>query len=198
MSSVARRYAQILVEMVTDQKNDLDCVGEELAFVTRTITKNKALMKIIHHPRLSIADKENLITDILSPTSLLPITREFLFGLIRMNRLNMLANIEKKYVLLVNIQQGRIKIVITSALPLLEDEKIRLKETISKIITYKLYLEFNVDSTVLGGIIIRIHDKIIDGSIKTQLERLRMILYKNSTGVLPVNVNDVQEGGIYK
>lgn len=82
-----------------------------------------------------------------------------------------------KVVVLEGVEVGGASAVVTSALPLTGDEKEAVKQEVLSKVGDQATVTFRVDPTILGGLIIRVGDKVLDGSVSGQLESMRQSLY---------------------
>ncbi|MEW6097230.1 MAG: ATP synthase F1 subunit delta [bacterium] len=174
---VATKYAEALIKIAKPQ-NKLDAQAEELELVVKQLLSNEDIMKILRHPALSLKDKEALLNEILSPYPLSANTLNLLSLLLKKNRLNLLEGISLKYQQLIDTLQNRYQVDIVSAVPLKKDEEEKIITKLSNILQAKIKLKININPKILGGLVLHIGDKIIDGSIIRRLFMLRRELIK--------------------
>lgn len=168
----AIKYAEALIK-IAKPKDRLDAQAEELNIVNKIVLSNEDIMKIFQHPSIKIEDKELLLKDVVSGYSLSIDTINLLLLLLKKNKLNLFKDICVKYQQLVDILQNRYQIDVVSAVPLKKEEEEKIITKLSNILQAKIRLNVKIDPKILGGLILRIGDKIIDGSIRRQLFRLR-------------------------
>jgi F-type H+-transporting ATPase subunit delta len=102
-----------------------------------------------------------------------PLTRTFLRVLLEAGRLGELENVLRAYEGLVDERLGRVKAVITSAVPMEAETQERLRQRLQAQLGKQVYLEARQDPGLLGGVVTRIGSVVYDGSLKAQLLRLR-------------------------
>ena len=109
----------------------------------------------------------------MAAMGLLPLTATFLRILLDAKRLAGLEGILRAYESLMDERLGRVKAVVTSAAPLDDAERDGLCRRLSEVAGKQVYLELRQDPALLGGVITQIGSRVYDGSLKTQLARLR-------------------------
>lgn len=172
---VATKYAQALIKIAMPQ-NRLDNQAEELNVVVNLLSSNEKLVKILKHPNLNIKDKEKLINQALKPYNLSDTTLNFLSLLLKKNRLILLEGILLKYQQLIDTLQNRRWVDVVCARPLKKQQEEKLITKLSNILQAKIKLKVNINPRILGGLVLHIGDKIIDGSIVRRLFMLRQEL----------------------
>jgi F-type H+-transporting ATPase subunit delta len=106
----------------------------------------------------------------------LPEVRNFVLLLTRRRRIRLLPRIYEEFGQLANEYRGIVVAEVTSAVPLDDADKAVIIRQLSELTGRRAILRTQVDPSILGGLIVRIGDKLIDGSLRTRLERLRETL----------------------
>jgi len=167
----AKRYASALFETIQD--NNLENVLDEIKNVFYVIKENKDVQDFLLHPVVSIEDKKDVI--LKSFPDLSNVCRNFLFILIDENRLNCLGEIIGFLEDYINSKNNLLNLNVTLAI----EADNNLKETIKKRLESKFQsrvnAEFGVDPSILGGMLIKMNDTVIDLSIKKKLESFKKI-----------------------
>jgi F-type H+-transporting ATPase subunit delta len=171
-ASVAKRYAKALVE-VAAASNELDGVGTDLRAFADLLRDHRELRQLVANPGVPRRDAGAVITDVAAAMKVQPLTVTFLQVLLEGGRLAGLAAILRAYDLLVDERLGRAKAVVTSAAPLGLDAQERLRRRLADATGKDVYLELRQDPTLLGGVVTQIGSQVFDGSLRTQLARLR-------------------------
>ena len=167
------------MEMALDANAKHTEVQKELGFILNTVNENRDLKEFIQNPVISKKDKKEVLDKIFNgkvSASLL----NFLFLLCENNRLNILDDIFSSFVLEINKMENTVDAIITSAVPLDDAQKERLISKLqNKIKTdkgnIKVNPEFQIDEAILGGIVVKINDTVIDLSIRKKFENLRSL-----------------------
>ncbi len=101
-----------------------------------------------------------------------PVFLNFLKVVVRRNRVSLLREVYRQFTRLVAEWEGRVAVEVTIAGPLTAEEEEKVRETLRKKIGKDPILTWRVDPQIIGGIIIRIGDKVYDASVATQLQNL--------------------------
>lgn len=168
---VAKRYAEALFEVALES-NTLEKTKEEIKFIANIIEDNSDFKTIITHPRVSKSEKKEILSNILKD-KISSSVLNFCFITIDKGRESYLPEISKEYTVLSNLEQGIIEAKAISAVSMSEEETNKLAETLSKEFNKTVLLETKVDKSILGGVLVRLGDKVIDGSVKGRLENLQ-------------------------
>lgn len=160
-----RTYAQVLLETATgDWLSQLKAVQNRLA--------KGNYSEVLDNPKTPFAQKEESIAQLLKPGAK-PEVRNFLMVLAKENRFSRLGEIIAELEDMA-VYGPQVKVVeVTSAVPLTLEEEETLKEKISRRFGGPLAYRFQVDPKILGGMVVRVGDKIIDGSLTGRLQALR-------------------------
>lgn len=175
---VARRYAHALFDLasekdtVPEKKSMVDEIESELLEIRTILNNNIELQKVLYHPQIVAADKKDLL-DQLFKGKISEVTSNFLALLVDRRRENYFSDIVDEYVVLANESRGVVEANVTSAVDLQDEEKSELNSILARLAGKKVQTTYEVDPSIVGGVIVRIGDKIIDGSIKTRLTTLR-------------------------
>lgn len=169
---VAGKYAEALIKIAKSQDR-LDVQAEELNLITKVILSNENLIKIIRHPGIKLEDKELLLRNVFKHYSLSVDTLNLLSLLLKKDKFNLLEGISSKYQQIVDTLENRCQVDIVSAVPLRKHEEEKLITKLSNILQAKIILKVNINPKILGGLVLHIGDKIIDGSIVRRLFMLR-------------------------
>ena len=139
-----------------------------------SLTKDATLVKIIESPGISFDDKAKVLSERLGEIH--PKIIELIAELIGKNRLTSIDEISDEYQRLVDNYhgiEGAEIAEITTAIPLEDEDKLKIAQRITSIVGKPVVLKANVDASLVGGIIIKVGDKLIDGSIRSKLQALK-------------------------
>ena len=172
LGSVAKRYAKALVE-VAAASHELEEVRQDLRAIADLLREHRDLRQFVSNPSVSCRDAGDVFRDVAAAMKVRPLTATFLQILLEGGRLAGLEAILRAYELLVDERLGRVKAVVTSAAPLEADAQDRLRRRLGDVTGKDVYLELRQDPALLGGVVTQIGSRVFDGSLKTQLARLR-------------------------
>ncbi|MDO8689884.1 MAG: F0F1 ATP synthase subunit delta [Dehalococcoidia bacterium] len=167
--AVARRYAQALFD-VGEEKGLLEVFQEDLSDVVRVLT-HPDVAQAMDSPKMTASTKRALMRRFLGERN--PYTLNFLDLLVSKNRTSFIREIRESFRGLFNAHEGIAIAQVTTAVALAEDEQKKLSERLAEITGRKVILEPKVNESILGGLVVRIGDRVIDGSTITKLKALR-------------------------
>jgi F-type H+-transporting ATPase subunit delta len=167
---VARRYAAALFE-VARQDDAIDVVWADLTAVERELTNSPSLRDVLLHP-LATQERKLYFTDKAFGDRISAATLSFLKLLIRKNREGLIDVCISEYRDLVEGLHNQVDAVASSAVPLTELQSNKLVEALKVMTGKSVNLSQNLDPSVIGGVVVRIGDTIIDGSLRGRLRRL--------------------------
>jgi F-type H+-transporting ATPase subunit delta len=170
--SVAKRYAKALVE-VAAASGEVEGVRQDLRALADVLREHRELRQFLANPSVSRRDAGEVIKDIGTAMGVRPLTATFLHVVLEGGRLGGLERILRAYESLADERLGRVKALVTSAAPLDPDMQERLRRRFGALTGKDVYLELRQDAGLLGGVVTQIGSRLYDGSLKTQLARLR-------------------------
>ncbi len=181
-NQLAVKYAQALYEL-TAEKDMLDITEQELRLVESTIASYDDLSTLIYHPQVLAQAKKETIHKVFGQ-DVHEIVLNFLLLLVDKRREGILPTIIYEYVNLANQARNIVEAEVTTALPLDEDQHTALVNKLSLVTGKKIVLKIQINKRIIGGIIVKIGDKLIDGSVACQLATLKKALLNNEvTGI---------------
>lgn len=174
-SVAARRYAKALFDLGSQSGGEsLDQWGDEIARLAKLTAHSADLGRLFRDPVFSPEEKKNVIAALADRLSLSPAVRDFCFLLADKKRLEILGPIADAYQALVDHERGVLRGELISAAPLDENKQAAVLEQLAeKAGGRSLALDFTVDKALLGGMILKVGDNVMDASLKTQLLLLK-------------------------
>lgn len=169
VEKVGKRYADAIYDIAREMGIVLD-VFSLLKEVDTLYNKNLEFREFFQHPLVKKEDKLALIEKIFSEQK--EIEQNIVLYLVERGRISEIKSVLEEYKALYYEENGIIDVKATFANEITEEQLKKLVEKLEKNSNKKVNLEFAVDSSLIGGGILKIGDKIIDGSIKTQLNKM--------------------------
>ena len=176
---VAKAYANGLFLSVKE-KNLVDTAYEQFNALKTLIAKDKTIINFLSAPQVLDGHKLQVVRDVFEPR-IEKLFVEFLIVLINKNRINFLEEIIDEFDRLVEAERGIGRVTVITAIPLIEAEREKLKTQMHKKTNLEIILEEKVDKSILGGMIVILHNEIIDGSVshglnmvEEQLDKVRV------------------------
>ena len=173
--TVARRYASALADVLVDG-NEEAAVREELEAWAEMVQQNPLLLEGLTNPTVPYDQKSKVLNELIAKTKVRTTTANFLRLVLRNQRFDELTQINAKLSDIMDDRAGVVSAEVTSARPISEPVKSSLEQTLQQITNRRVRLNFATDETLLGGIVTRIGSTIYDGSVRSQLERLKQEL----------------------
>jgi len=168
---VASRYAEALFQ-IGEEENLVDLIYSELKAVVDIFDENQEFFNIIKSPVISKKEKIELIDNVFSK-GLNSNSINFLKLLIEKNRISFIADIAMSYKERLNEKNNVIEGTVITAIPMNQDEIQELAKELSKKYNKNVTLENIVDKSILGGVLVRLGNEEIDGTVKTRLSKVK-------------------------
>ena len=167
---VAERYALALYQLGKEQ-NLSGQIDEELRMIKKVLTQNPAFVSLLKSPKLSVEAKRKLIADSFSKASD-PVVNTLML-LTDRHREDVIVEVADSYNNLLNEERGIAEATVYSVRPLTADESKAISVVFApKVGKQTLNIENIVDPDLLGGVKVRIGNRIFDGSLRGKLDRL--------------------------
>ena len=165
----ARRYAQAIFQ-IAQAKNNLDEWKKELRKLAEMM-KDVETVDLIDHPKIPFNLKADLVKQKLNTSNELVLNLCNL--LILKGRLKNAEQIADEYDSLLDEKRGIKHAIVTTAVPVDDAEKHKISGQLEKITGKNVSIKLQVNPSILGGMVARIEDTLIDGSVRNRLELLR-------------------------
>lgn len=184
-NEVASKYSRALFELGKDHENLLE-LKEALTEFWQLVLENEDLNQLLFHQRIMPADKKRTLNEIFAE-ELNDDILHFLFILIDKRREFFLESIIKEFDNLVDDAESILHVKVTSAVELDDSILAKLKEKLNSLLDYNIKLENKIDEEIIAGIVLKIEDYIIDGSLRNGLSSLEQKLKSIPVSKLGVN-----------
>ena len=170
-SGVARRWARALFGLA-EGLDEANATFAELRALTEQVVESPELQRVLFTPIHPRAERRGVIGELCEKLQLSREMRTFAMLLVEENRVRELASICDAFKRLVDDASGRVTAEVTSARPLDEAEQERLRQALSRRVSAEVTLEVQVEASLIGGVVARVGDLLLDGSVRSQLESL--------------------------
>ena len=176
VSTVGKRYAIALFQ-IAKEKQLLDQMESELRVVKEVVNKNPGLLTVLKSPKLSKAEKKQLLGKAFS--GLNPYLLNTMMLLVDRHRQGLLSEVADEFIAIANDEKGIAQATVTSVRFLTDEEGLALSNAFAaKVGKKSLEIKNIEDSNLLGGLKVRIGNRIFDGSLRGKLERLERQLLR--------------------
>jgi len=169
--SIPRKYAEALFHLA-QETDGIDAVRLDLESITKLVQQTRELHPFLETPDIEVSEKK-VFFEVVLKNRVKNATWEFLQLLLRRRRFALLPEILSEYVRMDEERKGIKRTHVISAVPLEGREKELLKSNLEALTGRSILMDTRVDPSILGGIVIYIDGKIIDGSVRANLEELR-------------------------
>lgn len=169
-SVVAKRYAKAIFEIAVE-KGRTDQILKELQVVDESFASSAELRNWLSNPSVAAEEKKSSLAKIFQDLS--EPVQNLLFLLVDRNRTDQIHEIVEVYQAFNNEHKGIIEAVVTTAFPLHAEDEKQLIQAFTHLTRKRLHIKKQIDSDLLGGVVVRIGDRIYDGSLRTKLQQFQ-------------------------
>jgi F-type H+-transporting ATPase subunit delta len=173
------RYARALLEVAVKEKADLEQVEQQLASFVELFRQNPALAQVMLNPAVPVPRKRAVMVQLAERAELLPILSKLLVLLAERDRLVLLPDMLAAYRERLLDHQHVVRAEVTTATPLAADRAQLIEQSLATATGRTIKLGMHVDPSIIGGVVARIGDTIYDGSVTTQLEKMKKRLIES-------------------
>jgi F-type H+-transporting ATPase subunit delta len=174
--AAATRYARALFDVALHERQDLDQIAGDLSDVAGLVAGNEALARALSHPAIPAARKRAVVDALLSQSPVHPLLARTLLLLADRDRLTLLADLATAFRSRVMDHQQVVRAEVTTAVELPADRVTALQKGLAAATGRQVQLETRVDPSIVGGAVTRIGSTVYDGSVTTQLAKLKQRL----------------------
>ncbi len=175
VSGLAERYAAALFDLA-DERHALDAVAGDLRELRAMLAESPDLARLVRSPVLSREAQGKAIAALAERAGLSPLTRDFLGVVARNRRLFAAPAMIDSYLAKLAQRRGEVTAEVTAAQPLSEAQNAALGEQLRRAVGRRVTVDIRVDPSLLGGMIVKVGSRMIDSSLRSKLQRLRLAL----------------------
>jgi F-type H+-transporting ATPase subunit delta len=173
--SIARRYAKALFSLAVEKKC-VEAWNEDLQGLARAVEASPELRDVLQNPAYAREQRRAVVQQLAKALSLPEEPSNLLFVMGDANRLAALAQVVLAFRELADQELGRLRAKVTSAVPLDDASAAAIAEKLSASTQKKVIVERAVDPAIMGGVVAQVGSLVYDGSLRAQLEDLRLSL----------------------
>ena len=170
--SLAGRYASALYELA-DQGRALDAISDDLVNFRQLMVDSEDLNRLIRSPVVSRADQNTGLMAILEKANANQLTKKFIGTVVMNRRIFVIGEIIDVFMSELAERRGEIKASVVSAVELSAKQIKDLTGSLNKVLGQKVSIDLTVDTSLIGGLIVRVGSRMIDSSIRSKLQRLQ-------------------------
>ena len=169
--TVARRYAQALYEEAAREQR-VESIDEDMALIRESLESSRDLVLFFESPIIARQKKQEVVQALFSGR-VQPMTLNFLRLLIEKQREDLFPDVVQAYRALRDEQLGVVVAHARAAFPLSSEEQTRLEQALERMAGTRIRLTVEQDTSLVGGLVVRMGDTVYDGSVRHQLATLR-------------------------
>ena len=171
-SAIARRYAKALM-LIGKEDGQAETYREELQGFIDLFDQHEQLEQMLTNPLYSTENRRKVLVAVLDAVEISNVMRSFLTLLFNKGRISYLRQITTYYFKLADELKGIVRANLVSAAELPSEKFEEIRNALSKMTGKEVVLDAEQDPSIIGGVVTKIGDLVLDGSIKTQLENMR-------------------------
>ena len=170
-SPAALAYAQSLLELAGERKQE-EPVGQELDALRQIVDENPSFREVLTNPSVSIDERARLLGSVFR-NNVSELVFNTLGVLNQKNRLGLIGQIAQGYSDLLDEKLGKVEVDLTVAQKLSPEQLEQARQRIGQALGREAVVYQYVDENVLGGVVMRVGDKLIDASVRYQLQAMK-------------------------
>ena len=177
MASIAtlRDLSQALIESAK-QENKLDKITSDIEDFFSVLSGTPELKNVLGSSTYELKERDAVVREVASKRGYDNLTSNFLGLVLELDKFKSLLNSEQTFIQKLRKASGKIKAEIVMASSPSEEDLNKVKAKLTQVMGQEVDVISKVDPEIIGGIIAKVEDKVFDGSIKTQLEKIRGVL----------------------
>lgn len=178
-SAVARNYAATLLEL-GERENAAEAYLEHLGVIAGLYRLEPSFRAFLATPRIPLADKKQVLRSAFAGEVPEPLLR-FLFVVLEKRRQGLLTVMEEELRQMLDDRAGRVRASITLATEPDEALRSEIEEALERVLGRDVIAEFRSDEAILGGLVVRAEDLVLDGSLRHRVHMLRRSLVEQGS-----------------
>jgi len=175
VTGLSGRYATALFELA-DNASQLDQVADDLRQISSMMDESNDLIRVVRSPVISRADQSAAMQALLEKIEASQLTRNFIGVVAANRRLFALADIIDDYLMVLAGRRGEMTAEVTSAKALTASQQADLEAALQSSVGGKVFINSTVDPELLGGLVVKIGSRMVDSSLQTKLQHLKLAM----------------------
>jgi F-type H+-transporting ATPase subunit delta len=175
VTGLSGRYATALFDLA-DGASALDQVADDLRQVSAMIDESDDLKRMVRSPVISRGDQSSAMQALLEKAEASELTRNFIGVVASNRRLFALTDIINDYLMILAGRRGEMTAEVSSAKALSESQQAKIISALESSVGGKVSLNSTVDPDLLGGLVVKIGSRMVDSSLQTKLQHLKLAM----------------------
>jgi F-type H+-transporting ATPase subunit delta len=175
VTGIAERYAAALFDLA-DERRMLDEVASDLRQLRAMLAASVDLSRLLRSPILTRGEQGKAISALAAHSGFSPLVRDFLAVVAKNRRLFATPAMIEAYLEKLAERRGEITAEVVAARPLSDTQLALLSEQLRRSVGRRVSVDARVDSRLIGGMIVKVGSRMVDGSLKSKLQRLQLAM----------------------
>jgi F-type H+-transporting ATPase subunit delta len=171
-SAISKRYAKALMS-IGQEDGKYEAYGTSLREFVDFCAANDEFYRVVANQIFSVEERKQILNRVLNQSGFPPIIQSFLRLLLDKNRIGAIREISEHYGKLTDDLTGIVRAQVTAAWPMKDQAVLKIKKALEGINPGEVKIEVKDDAALIGGIVVKIGDLVLDGSVRAQLEGLK-------------------------
>tara|TARA_Y100000768_G_C23965307_1_gene677533 strand:+ start:756 stop:1313 length:558 start_codon:yes stop_codon:yes gene_type:complete len=172
---VAKRYAKATFDLA-EAENLSEAALKDLTILKKIIIDNAELNRLISSPTFTSTDQLNVMNEIFKKQDISVLVKNLVNVLIRNRRINLLVSVINAYDLIMKSNSGEIIAEVITAAELKDDQKQEIVSNLKKMTGKEIQIQSKVQPEIIAGIKVKIGSQMIDASVSTKLNNLKILM----------------------
>jgi F-type H+-transporting ATPase subunit delta len=171
-SALARRYARAILELASEQKQ-AERVGKELAEFAAMWSSSDELRKLFESPKINAEARKQVLVELITRAAVSPLVKNSILYMADRRRITALPEVAAAYAHQAERAAGTLRAEVTSAVPLPDTYYAQLQRSLEQATGRKVTIEKKTDKNLIAGVVTRVGDRVLDGSVRARLTELK-------------------------
>jgi len=171
-SKVSRRYAKALLGLGRED-GQYERYGQDLEEFARFCAANDELIQVLANRLFPLEERKKVLEYLLEKSEFARMGKNFLRLLLDKDRIGAIQEISQHYAKLTDELSNVTRAEVIAAKPLKDEALAKLRDALKKMTTKDVRTDVREDESLIGGIVVKIGDMVLDGSVKAQLQGLK-------------------------
>ena len=175
VNEIADRYAKALFDLA-ETDDQLGAVEKDLRALETIIDESDDMRRMVRSPVISRAEQGTAMAAVTDKLGVSDLTKKFIGYLAANRRLFALKPIIKAFLEALAVSRGEVSAEVSSAKPLTDAQIKAVEEALKKAVKGEVAVSHKVDPSLIGGLIVKVGSRMVDTSVATQLQRLKLAM----------------------
>jgi F-type H+-transporting ATPase subunit delta len=175
VSGLAERYAAALFD-IADERRMLDEAASDLRQLRTMLAESIDFSRLVRSPILTRGEQGKAVSALAERAGFSPLVRDFLAVVAKNRRLFAIPAMIEAYLAKLAERRGEVTAEVIAAQPLSETQLALLSDQLRRSVGRRVSVDTRIDPGLIGGMILKIGSRMVDGSIKSKLQRLQLAM----------------------